>query len=254
MNKLKSIKIAGMVMLVGAIAPAVMADTVTLYAWGPFSYGDGGEFTAYTSPTSPFISQYSPLTSTSSSFQTFCVQTDVEFYNGGTYNYTLSLASIGAGTGAPGTGYAPLGSPDSYSLAEGTAWLYAKFATGQLAGYDFANSSGQRQTDAGELQTAIWALQGNQSIAGYPSGTVDNPYYTDALNALGSAIDTAATASTDFGTEIMNLTDADGGNYQNQLIYTGSPPTPPVPAGGLTVGLLGGALFGLQGLRRMFAK
>jgi hypothetical protein len=253
MIKFKSIKIAGMVILAGAIAPAMMADTVTLDAWGPYSYANGGEFTAYTSPTSPFISQYSPYTSTSDSFQTFCVQTDVEFYNGGTYNYTLSLASIGAGTDAPGTGYAPLGSPDSYSLAEGTAWLYANFATGQLPGYDFSNALGQRQTDAGELQTAIWALQGDQSIAGYPSGTVGNPYYDDATNALGANIDTAATASTDFGTEIMNLT-LDGGNYQNQLIYTGPPPSPPVPDGGLTAALLGGALLGLQGLRRMFAK
>ena len=177
----------------------------------------------------------------------------MEFYNGGTYNYTLSLASIGAGTDAPGTGYAPLGSPDSYSLAEGTAWLYANFATGQLPGYDFSNALGQRQTDAGELQTAIWALQGDQSIAGYPSGTVGNPYYNDATNALGANIDTAATAFTDFGTEIMNLT-LDGGNYQNQLIYTGPPPSPPVPDGGLTAALLGGALLGLQGLRRMFAK
>jgi hypothetical protein len=252
MMKTKSIVLAGAVLAAGSISPALMADTVTLYAWGPYSFGDGGEFTAVTSPTSPFVSDYSPYTSTSDSFQTFCVQTDVEFFNGGTYNYALSLASIGAGTGQPGTGFAPLGSPDSYSLSEGTAWLYSQFAQGLLSGYDFSDSLGQRQTDAGYLQTALWALQGGQSIAGYPSGTVDNPFYTDALTFLGANIGTAATASTDFGTEIMNLTDNNGNNFQNQLIYTGNTPPPGgnAPDNGTTLALLALSLAGLAGFSR----
>jgi hypothetical protein len=245
MNQLKNIKVAGAMLIAGAISPLAMADTVTLYAYGQYSYGDGGEFTAYTSPTTPYVSQYSPYTSTSDSFQTFCIQTDVEFYNGGTYDYTLSLASIGEGLDAPGTPNGTPDQPDSYALAEGTAWLYAQFATGKLAGYDFSNALGQRQTDAGELQAAIWALQNGQSLGGFPSGTVGNTFYNDVVSALGAGnIETPATYATDFGTEVMNLTLPGQGNFQNQLIYTG------VPDGGSTLVLLGAALSGLGLYRR----
>ena len=218
-----------------------MADTVVL-TQGPFAYSDGGEFTAVTTPTLADLGAYSPYTSTATSFQTFCVQDTTDFQPGVSYYYTLSSISLG-GPGFPG-GNVGVGSPNSYPLSEGTAWLYSQFALGTLGGYDFANTLSDRQTDAGLLQSAIWALQGGQVDPGYPSGTAGNIYYTEALAALGANLNTAATKSTDFGVQIMNLMDADGGNYQNQLIYTG------VPDGGATVALLGLGLAGLAGFSR----
>jgi hypothetical protein len=153
-------------------------------------------------------------------FETFCVQTDVDFtpYNWGNstpYNISISLNSIGA--------------PDAFALSEGTAYLYSQFAQGTLSGYDFNTGNDPtdaaiRTQDAGELQAAIWALQGNQTYGGFPSGTTGNPYYADAVAYLGAGnVDTAATLSTDFGTEILNLTDGSGNPAQNQLVYMGAP-------------------------------
>jgi hypothetical protein len=243
MKKVKWIGLAGMVITVLSMAPVVMADTVQLSTSAYTSYNTGGEFTA--------------VTGQNGTFQTFCVQTGTEFnpYNWGgpTYNYTVSLTSLG-GPGYPGAPVA-VGQPFSYALSEGTAWLYAQFATGSLANYDFANTGNDRSTDAGILQSAIWELQGGQSYGGYPYGGSGNIYYDEALAHFGgssAALDAAATLSTDFGTEIMNLS-LNGANnsYQNQLIYfPPSPPSPGVPDGGATVTLLSVALFGLGIYRR----
>jgi hypothetical protein len=244
MMKLNNIVLAGVLLAAGAVSPAVMAQTVTLNA-SPYSFSDGGEFTAVTSgPSLVNLSEYSPYTGSGASFQTFCVQSDVEFYEGTAYNYTVSLNSLGnaSGLGAP-TGTP--GTPDNYALSEGTAWLYSQFARGTLSGYDYANSgtgtaaaglSATRQTDAGYLQSAIWELQGGQSLSGYPNGGTGNLYYNEAVAALGANIDTAATLSTDFGVEILNLGTAND-NYQNQLGL--------VPDGGATLALLALSLAAL---------
>jgi hypothetical protein len=246
MIKLKSIGLAGMILAAGTVSPSVMAQTVELY-YGPYAYGAGGEFTAVTSPNL-YNGDYAPsalVTVTDpynnqlvQGFETFCVQSEVDFtpYNWGNptpYDMSTSLSSIG--------------DPDNFALSEGTAWLYSQFATGQLQGYDYTDA-GTRTTDAGLLQSAIWALQGNQSYGGFPSGTDGNPFYNDALNALGSdVINEAATSSDNFGVEILNL--SSGGNpAQNQLVYTVDPPhpdIPPVPDHGATLLLLGLSLASL---------
>jgi len=246
MMKLNSIGLAGAILAAMSVSPAVMAQTVDLY-YGPYAYGVGGEFTAVTSPNL-YNAGYAPSALATvtdpynnqlvQGFETFCVQSEVDFtpYNWGNpapYNISTSLSSIGA--------------PDNFALSEGTAWLYSQFATGQLQGYDYANA-GTRTADAGLLQSAIWALQGGQSYGGFPSGTAGNPFYDEAVNALGSGvINEAATSSDNFGVEILNLTS--GGNpAQNQLVYTvGSPHphTPDVPDSGATLALLAVSLAGL---------
>ena len=247
MNELKSIKIAGILVLAGALTPTLIADTVVL-TQGPFSFSNGGEFTATTVPEVALLSAYSPYTHTATTFQTFCVQDSTDFAPGNVYIYSLSSISLGS-DGYPGHTTSP-GNLNSYALSEGTAWLYSQFARGTLVGYDFSNGLSQRNTDAGLLQSAIWELQGGQSFAGsygYVSGGLGNIYYDEALAALGGNLTTAATAATDYGVQIMVLSQYGGGDngpgyYQNQLVL--------VPDGGSTVALLGIAISGLAMYRR----
>jgi hypothetical protein len=248
MNKIKNLGFAGIVLTAATLSPALMADTVDLY-YGPYAYNEGGEFTAVTSPSynanyaaSALVNVTDDNSVVQQGFETFCVQTGVDFtpYNWGNhtaYNFTYSLNSVG-------TGWNP---SYAYPLAEGTAYLYSQFAQGILSGYDYTDTS-TRITDAGELQSAIWALQGGQSYPGFSSGTSGNPYYTDAVDALGANVDVPATLSTDDGVEIMNLTDGNGNSAQNQLIYLGGGSgggNQKVPDNGGTLGLLGMSAAGL---------
>jgi hypothetical protein len=141
-------------------------------------------------------------------------------------------------------------------LSVGTAWLYAQFATGKLANYDYVDSS-SRYLDAGLLQEAIWTLQNNQTWGSYPAGT-GNTFYNEALSALGgynNAI-APATSSDNYDVDVLNLylgqTPTAADSDQNQLVYTGgiTPPTPngpftPIPDSGAPLALLALSLAGL---------
>jgi hypothetical protein len=70
------------------------------------------------------------------------------------------------------------------------------------------------------------------SLASYSvvahNGTIalcDGPFSygvgTESYFGSGSALDAAATLSTDFGVEVLNLTDSNGNPAQNQLVYFG---------------------------------
>jgi len=235
-----------------------MAQTVVL-TQGAYSYSDGGEFTAATSSPTLGIGGYSSYTANSSvspnTFQTFCVQTDVEFTPGTTYSYNTGLSAIGSGQHYL-NGY-------NGSLTVGTAWLYAEFASGYLGStYNYANSAGgnNRQTDAGLLQAAIWALQGEAMPNGnYTTPTtVNNLYYNLAISQFGSAsaAAVAATTSDNYGVDILQL--STGPNAaQNQLYYNGSGTGlthENAPDHGTTLVLLGLGLSGLAAFGRKFGS
>lgn len=261
MLNFKNTVVAGLILAGGAAGPAAFGQSVDLY-FGPYAYWVGGEFTAVTGPnvfnqnyaSSALVNVTDVNNQVVQGFETFCIQTEVDFtpYNWGNhtpYNYAVSMASIGQ--------------PDAFPLSEGTAYLYFQFATGQLQGYDYVDTA-TRIADAGLLQSAIWALQGGQSYGGYLPGTGDgttgNPYFNDALNALGSsAIYQAATSSDNFGVEILNLTVAGSDPAvaaQNQLVYLRdggidhNDNFTPVPDGGPTALLLGASLIGLAYVNR----
>ncbi len=265
MSKIKLIVVGGIVLAAGVLSPAAKADpTLDLYAASasPYQNGVGGEFTAVTSgftygdyAASTVVNVVDPYTGhTVTGFQTFCVQTGVDFtpYNWGNptpYNFSLSLNSIGNSHDGHASGS---GSPDNYPLSVGTAWLYAEFATGHLTGYDFGNDSA-RLSDAGLLQEAIWTLQGNQSYSGQTMPSND-PYYQAALTQFGSLANAtaAATSSDNYGVEIMNLYSGNGpasvdNAAQNQLVYTELSPTPynNTPDSGASLGLMALGLAGL---------
>ncbi len=119
---MKNIKMMAGAALVGMliVVPKVTASDGTVSLGLPaFEFFPGGEFTAYTSPQS-FLGDYAAVSQVGGGFETFCVQTAVDFSPGTTYNYSLSLQSIGSPGGA--VGGLP-GTPDNYPLTEGTAWL-----------------------------------------------------------------------------------------------------------------------------------
>jgi len=230
--------------IMAAICGIAQATTVTLYQ-GSYSYSVGGEFTAVSSDFSSatlisdgYVAGKTEGTvgGVSGGFQTFCLETGVYFNPGTPYYYSLGHTTqplSGGGTGS------------NLPLSAGAAYLYYEFATGQLAGYDYVNTS-TRLADAGLLQAAIWYLQGGQIESGYPNLS------TDPFLALANA---NANLTYLNAVDVLELwsNSNDTGAVQNQLVLTGTRPTPNpprVPDGGMTVILLGGALASLQALRR----
>ena len=243
----------GLLAMVGAGSTAAFANSIYLLAgsgfagsqggsYDPFQNNQGGEFAALgVNPdgggaVSLVPALYSPEAlytfgaeddSTGAfagltGFETFCVEggnNDITFYPGGIYNYSFSENILG---GRP------------MQLSVGVAWLYSQFATGTLAGYDYSATDGGRITSAGELQNAIWYLQGE-------TGDPGNVFSVAAVNEFGLATATESVTlyGNDFNVEVMNLTDGNGNAAQNQLFLD------PVPDGGPTVGLLGAALVAL---------
>jgi hypothetical protein len=200
---------------------AQAANTVTL-TQNPYSYSVGGEFSAQT--TGNYVGFYNSAATYNGEFETFCVETAVDFNPGTTYNYTLS-------------------STDSQgrALSEGAAYLYTEFALGKLAGYDYTDAS-TRQTDAGELQAAIWAFQGGQSYGGFPSLSTD-PFYQLATNTLGGLASADSANNGLYDVDILQMWNSDGVAAQNQLVFLDPPAS--VPDAASTGGLLAAAAAGL---------
>ncbi len=197
----------------------LMGATITTTSTG-FNGGlNGGEFSSVTSANGTFI--------------TFCLEETEYFYLGHQYTYELSGAAI------RGSYNHDLSTPGMDILSQGSAYLYALFATGTLAGYDADHNA-----NAGNLQNALWALEDEKSYADAGGGGA-NPYITLVENAFG----TFANAQLDYSgssvkvVNVYDLSNSDGlsGSYgiyrQDFLIY--------VPDGGFTIFLFGMALSGV---------
>jgi len=202
-----------------AAATVAKANSIVL-TQDAYSYDVGGEFSATTTPQS-FLGAYVPgETIVNGGFETFCVETTVDFNPGSSYTYNLSNSdSLGR------------------QLTEGAAFLYYEFASGNLSGYNY-NSAATRKTDAGLLQAAIWWFQGNQT---YNDGnytiptTANNQFYALAINTLGANATSANNGL--YNVEILELWNSDGTAAQNQLVY--------LPDGGMTAALFGMSFIGM---------
>jgi hypothetical protein len=209
---------AGVILGLGMLVPQVRANSVVL-TQDAYSYQVGGEFNAVTSPDN-FLPYYSPLAVVGNGFQTFCIETTVEFSPGSTYSYTLSSSDS-----------------QGRDLTQGAAFLYAEFGRGILPNYDYADAAA-RNSDAAALQAAIWWFQGEQTWGGFPSPT-DNIYYEFAIKTLGLAQADSANNGR-FGVDVLELWSGDSA-AQDQLVL--------VPDHGATLLLLGGSLSALAVMR-----
>ena len=229
---------ASIVTVIAAVAPMMVSvvkanpNTVMLDTTSYYPGLGGGEFTAVTLPQT-FLANYASGAKAFGGFETFCLETGVEFSPGTLYYYTLgNVTQPVPGNSQQGSGLA---------LSQGTAWLYYAFGKDLLTDFTYAPGAG-RMADDNLLQAAIWYLQGGQTFGGYPVPTVlNNKFYADAINALGGKVLDPYTGSNVEVLQVWSNPD-NTGPAQNQIVL--------VPDGGLTVSLLGGALISLQLLRR----
>jgi hypothetical protein len=185
-----------------------------------FQNGNGGEFNAVTTGLG--------------SFATFCIE-DGEFIGqppSGPYTYTINTGAVQGGPGAnaidPHTGL-PM---DNVSI--GTAWLYSHFSAGTLT-LDTGSGSyfdANRLANAGELQNAIWYLEGE-------APGQSNGYVVLAETALGETLpQIEADSNGAYGVVALNLFDSNGGLAQDQLAVFEPQPVPePTTAGCFLLGL-----------------
>lgn len=141
--------------------------------------GSGGEFTLQSDGGPGLllpVTQYHPyvrnIGPVSNSFQSFCLEAGE--YVAGTMQINVSETAVGGGPGSHAV-YGGTGVGDD--LDPRTAYLYWKFATGTLTGYDYTGAG--RAADAKALQQAIWYLEGE-------SGGVSNGFVTAADTAVAS--------------------------------------------------------------------
>ena len=166
-------------------------------------------------------------------FGTFCIEGNEYFSPGETYNVALNNRALNGGLYTPTLGYDV--------ISQGTAYLYSQFAVGTLSGFTYNNAG------AGlSLQHMIWWLEGEIGSGLAPSDISANPF----AGLLNTQFGDLTTAKLDYsGTEVgvMNLTDANQGRHQDQLVYLGSSR---VPESGWTIAFLGASLMGLGWHRR----
>jgi hypothetical protein len=154
---------------------------------GPGS-GPGGEFTITPYGFEYVLGAYSADTSTQSTFETFCLETNEFITLGQTYDATIDSAAIEGGSGGP--------QPDP--LSKGTAWLYYQFVTGSLPGYDYGSGSAHT-TSANELQNAIWILEQEDVTDS------SNIFLDQVITKFGSLDKARADNTTNSSVKVLNL-------------------------------------------------
>jgi hypothetical protein len=148
---------------------AAFDGTMTL-SQGIYSSGVGGEFTAVTSGLG--------------AFQTFCIEYNEEFVPGNTFDYNKNTGSVAGGVSGQDATDSHTGlTMDNVSI--GTAWLYSQFRAGTLTDNSANNyfTSGNRQSNAGILQNAIWFLEGEITV-----DQSANRYILEAESKLGKTL------------------------------------------------------------------
>jgi hypothetical protein len=173
-----------------------IANSVILNLDG-YTYFPGGEFQALTTEPGNYLTDYSPKAIVGGGFETFCIETTVDFNPGQSYTYDFSQV-------------------DSFDrpLTKGAAFLYEEFARGNLPGYDYTDQS-TRSLDAGEMESALWWLQYGQTYPNFPDPLTD-PYYLFTIGSLGLA-NAESPNNNKYPVDVFQMWDGDVA-AQNQLL------------------------------------
>jgi len=223
----------------GAAGPATANSPIPLYPSTPGGYNVPAGY------SSAATFSYNGGSGTVEGFETFCIEDQVDFSPGTTYNYTIGNTITQSSAGIT-------------TLTAGAAWLYEQFSLGTLAGFNYTDQA-QRIVDAGILQSTLWALQGEPGDGSVPYistpglatsttyGLNDNFALQDLDNNIqfGSLAGAQGTVDTfnQYGVSVLQLWDSNGGAAQDQLVYWGTPPS--VPDNSTTALLIGVSLVGL---------
>ena len=168
----------------------------------PFKYysGNGGEFTLRSDGGPGLLLSNSAYAETTrgqdgheESFQTFCIE--IEEYVKQPMDIVVSTTWT-SGDDYPQWDPLVAHSPASHAILGGepvgddlnptTAYLYTQFAKGILSNYDYLNTGLGRNVSAGELQKAIWFLEGE--ITSLVSNSQSEAWKTEAIGALWTDI------------------------------------------------------------------
>lgn len=224
--------------LVGALATAAQADTISIDRdTSNYSGSLGGGEDKVLSFSGGVPSMGSGVGVSGGVFQTFCLESDVGISINTTYNYTVGTgASNGGVSGQTSTNFDPLDAK--------TAYLYTKFWQGTLSNYTYTLGSG-RASSALSLQLAIWKIEGElvgTLQTAYDNNSQAQSWVTEATNAVATGGSWAGKGIDNV--RVLNLTDSSGNDVQSLLVLV---PVPPALLSGL--GLLAG-LGGVGLLRR----
>ena len=228
--------------VVSLAAPSLVASTIALNLDAAnYTSIPGGEYNAYVTGLfkgqtpaqvlAGYASDAKTVVAGNLGFQTFCLEESEGFTPGKTYQAVVNDRAVAGGVNLSH----PAVTPGADILSVGTTWLYAQFAKGTLAGYNYAWGAGRVAT-AKELQATIWYLEDEAADPG-----AANPFRNAVVgHFVDPKVD--AVAGLD-GVYAVNLT-LNGTLKQDVLIYL-------TPDGGLTVSLLGLGLaaVGVFGLR-----
>lgn len=166
----KCISRLALLTVAGVLAAPATADMTLRITSGPGS-GPGGEFRI--EPLSGWSFDPVSLGELTDPFryETFCVEREEYITLGHTYYATLNTGAVG-GNGAGSGGFDP--------LSEQSAYLYSRFVTERLDGYDYGAG---RAASADALQDVLWYLEDDIDKTWVDGdGSLQDVFYQDAVN------------------------------------------------------------------------